>query len=477
MGIAKSYGGVPSLVDQKGDPRPGRTRTDISIGRYPVSPADLASVYATFAAGGTRAQRHFVQSVTGAGDEPWYTSSVTTGRVLDSQVAADVTTVLHNVAVHDGEPEGHPSAAKSGTQQWGNTTDNQDAWMAGYTPKLAAVVWLGKPTPGPIRDASGAPITGDGLPAQLWRQFMSDALRGQPAAALPAPAHLGRTNVGDAREAGDRKDKPASGNPASGPKLVDRTRSGGRSLALTFDDGPSEYTGAVLDALAKYHVKATFCLVGEQVAGNAATVGRIIAEGHELCDHSMRHDDLSTMKADKIKKDLQGTIAALRAVSADAKVNYFRAPFGAWGESPAVATALGMSPVTWTVDTGDWETPGVDAIVRTIHDQLKPGGIVLMHDGGGNRTQTAQALAIVIPQLLAGGWTFDLPASNATPIADQLAGWAGTHGPSTSVPAPPSASGSPSSSTGPSEPGPSRSGTSPPAPSHQTSPTKPTTRG
>ena len=106
--------------------------------------------------------------------------------------------MLAGVVAADGAVPGHPAAGKTGTQQYLNTSDTQDAWMAGYTPELAAVVWLGRPKPSPIRDIAGHPIEGDGLPATLWRSFLSAALAGTPAGALPAPANLGRTDTGDA---------------------------------------------------------------------------------------------------------------------------------------------------------------------------------------------------------------------------------------------------------------------------------------
>lgn len=412
MGISPTYGGVPSMVDAKGDPLPGKTRSDIAIGRYAVSPADLATVYATLAAGGVRADRHCIESVAGMDGSPWYQAKPNLRRILKQEVAADVTTVLHSAAERYGEPEGHEAAAKSGTQQWGNTKHNQDAWLAGYTPTLAAVVWIGKATPGPIRDAAGEAIAGDGLPARIWRDFMTEALRGGPVVGLPAPAHVGRADVGDAGKSGRAAAVAGSSGALS---LVDRTRSGGRTLALTFDDGPSQDTEAVLDLLARYRVTATFCVVGEQVGQYPEIVRRIVAEGHALCNHSMRHDDLGVMAADTARKDLLGVLGEIKAVVPHAEVGYFRAPYGNWGAAAGVAADLGMTPVTWTVDPEDWDSPGVDAIVEAVNQQLKPGGIVLMHDGGGDRTQTVQALERLIPQLLDDGWTFDLPATTVAP--------------------------------------------------------------
>ena len=197
LGVPDRYGDAPTLVDVKGDPAPGRTRADIALGRYPVAPVDVATVYTTLADGGIRTDRHFVDVVEGGGKR-WYTADPRPRRVLDAAVAADVTAVLAGVVAADGPVPGHPAAGKTGTQQYLDTADTQDAWMAGYTPELAAVVWLGRPKPSPIRDIAGHPVEGDGLPATLWRGFLSAALAGTPAHALPAPANLGRTDTGDA---------------------------------------------------------------------------------------------------------------------------------------------------------------------------------------------------------------------------------------------------------------------------------------
>lgn len=217
LGVPAKYGNAATLVDVKGDPAPGRTRADIALGRYPCTPADLATVYTTLAAGGVRRPRHFVITVDGGGRR-WYAAPEQSTRVLSPAVAADVTGVLKGVVDHDGPVPGHPAAGKTGTQQYLNTADNQDAWMAGYTPGMSAVVWLGRSVPGPIRDASGHPIEGDGLPEQLWRDFMADALAGSPAAALPRPVNLGRIDIGDvATGRGGTGHQPNAGRTSTKP--------------------------------------------------------------------------------------------------------------------------------------------------------------------------------------------------------------------------------------------------------------------
>ncbi|RZU53660.1 membrane peptidoglycan carboxypeptidase [Krasilnikovia cinnamomea] len=192
LGIPTAYGGTPALVDGKGDPKPGRTRPDIAIGRYAVTPADLATVYGTFAGAGVRHDRHFVESVTSPGGRRIWETRPRTRHVLDQAAAADVTSVLAAVVDKHAMTPDRPAAGKTGTQQWANTSDNQDAWMAGYTPELACAVWIGKADPGPIRDKRGKAIEGETLPAQLWTAFIREALRGRPVTPLPGPANVGR---------------------------------------------------------------------------------------------------------------------------------------------------------------------------------------------------------------------------------------------------------------------------------------------
>ncbi|MFI5936846.1 transglycosylase domain-containing protein [Actinoplanes sp. NPDC051494] len=418
LGIPRTYGTAPTLVDVKGDPKPGRTRADIAIGRYAVTPADLATVYATFASGGVRHDRFFVQKADDAAGKRVYTAVPKSAPVLDEAAAADISTALAAVVRNDKVVPGRPAAGKTGTQQWANTKDNQDAWMAGYTPDLATVVWLGKAKPGPIRDRNGKAIDGDTVPARLWRDFTRDALAGSPVVALPEAAHVGRTDVGDAGrshktspesgESSKKNSKKSDGRPGFGTPVV-RTQGTGKRLALTFDDGPSGYTPEVLDILAANGVKATFCMVGEEVERYPELVRRVIAEGHVLCNHSWKHDDLGTMTAARARADIERTDAAIAVAAPGATVPFFRAPYGSWGASAKEGAELGHTPLGWVVDPDDWLLPGADVIADRIEKNLTPRAVVLVHDGGGEREQTIAALTKLIPRLKADGWTFDLP--------------------------------------------------------------------
>jgi len=413
LGVPPVYGAGPSLVDTKGDPRPGQTRADIAIGRYPVAPADMATVYATFAANGIRSTRYFVESAAVA-HTPLFTAKPDRRKVLAPRIAGDVTTVLRAVVDRNGFTPGRVAAGKTGSQQWANTRDSQDAWMVGYTPQLATAVWIGRAVPGPIRDSANNPINGETLPAQLWRSFLQAALRGQPERPFPAPAHVGRTDAGDAGRLRN-PDQVKNGRAPQGIQPVVHTAHQGRYLALTFDDGPSEYTPQVLDVLARYHIKATFCVVADNVAQYPAVIGRMVEEGHALCNHSTHHDDLGRATQLQIADDVAATDAAIAAASARATVTYFRAPYGDWGKSARVGADLGHTPLGWLVDPQDWARPGTDQIVASVQSQLTDRAVVLLHDGGGDRQQTVEALNDLIPRLLAQGWTFDRPEITVRP--------------------------------------------------------------
>jgi len=414
LGISPSYDGHTSMVDLKGDPTPGKTRPDIAIGRYPVTPADLSSVYATFAGGGIRHDRYFVQSAAEQNGKTLLTAVPRATPVLAPAVAADLSYVLGGVVRSDRVAPDRPAAGKTGTQQWQNTADNQDAWMAGYTPELAATVWIGKAVPGPLRDARNKPIDGETWPAKLWQSFLAAALHGRPAEPLPKPAHVGSAKVGDAGRAktsAKNPDEAAVRHAApDGYEPVVHTAGQGKRLALTFDDGPSDYTSQVLDLLKRYHIKATFCMVGEQVQAYPNTVRRIVAEGHALCNHSMHHDDLGVLAPEKIRADLTATDDAIAKAVPDATVTYYRAPYGDFGPSAKVGAQLGHTPLGWLVDPDDWKLPSADVIVDRIEQQLTPRAVVLVHDGGGDRSQTVAALKKLIPRLIHEGWSFDTPA-------------------------------------------------------------------
>jgi peptidoglycan-N-acetylglucosamine deacetylase len=183
-----------------------------------------------------------------------------------------------------------------------------------------------------------------------------------------------------------------------------RITTGVPDVALTFDDGPDpDWTPRVLEMLRKYTIKATFCMIGVNVEEFPGLVRDIAAEGHTLCNHSWQHDiALGTRSADHILADLSRTNAAIRRAVPGAKISYYRQPGGAWTPTiVAMAARLGMSSLHWQVDPLDWTKPGSYAISSRVISATRPGSIVLMHDGGGNRSGTTTALQAILPNLVA----------------------------------------------------------------------------
>ena len=198
------------------------------------------------------------------------------------------------------------------------------------------------------------------------------------------------------------------------PGLVRGTARTGRYVALTFDDGPDPvYTPKVLDVLARNGAVATFCMVGTQVRRHPELVRSVLGRGMRLCDHTVNHDEgLSTRTEQRMVAEIQGCWADLQvAADKDVPVEYFRAPAGRWSPPMReIAAKAGMKALSWSVDTRDWMSPGAAQIVATTQQAIQPGAVILLHDGGGNRAQTVEALETLLPWLRAQGYEFDFPA-------------------------------------------------------------------
>lgn len=207
-------------------------------------------------------------------------------------------------------------------------------------------------------------------------------------------------------------ESPPTGPTHPTPTVLATARASGRVVALTFDDGPTaRYTPQVLAVLAREHVTATFCQIGRQAYAQPALVRRVVAAGHRLCDHTITHDStIGRHSPTVIDQQLRTSRDVLSAAAGGAGVDYFRAPDGNWTPTLVRLSAQdGMQPLGWSVDTRDWTRPGTAAIVRTVEAHVRPGAVILFHDGGGPRDQTVQAIGQLIPWLRAQGYSFVLP--------------------------------------------------------------------
>jgi peptidoglycan/xylan/chitin deacetylase (PgdA/CDA1 family) len=171
-------------------------------------------------------------------------------------------------------------------------------------------------------------------------------------------------------------------------------------VALTFDDGPSEYTDRYLDVLAEKEVPATFFEIGQEMPGREDVMRRILREGDEIGDHTMNHVEYPGYE------QIAGAASLIHRYT-HFQPCLFRPPGGAQNAA-VVATAggLGMRTVTWDVDPRDWSLPGQGEIESNILSHAQNGSIILMHDGGGPRDETLAALPNVIDGLRARGFAF-----------------------------------------------------------------------
>jgi peptidoglycan/xylan/chitin deacetylase (PgdA/CDA1 family) len=191
-----------------------------------------------------------------------------------------------------------------------------------------------------------------------------------------------------------------------GPYQSLRT-TGSATVALTFDDGPDPVqTPKILDLLAKYQIKATFCVVGAQVRRHPDIVRQIAAAGHTLCNHTWDHSlTIGRTKPERIRDDLRRTNEAIKAAVPGAQIPFFRAPGGNFTDMLVqTAYADGMTSLYWEVDPRDWEhveneddATHVDKIVKSVQRDVKPGAIVLSHDF--NQPDTILAYEQLLPWL------------------------------------------------------------------------------
>ncbi|GAA3280974.1 hypothetical protein GCM10020218_034110 [Dactylosporangium vinaceum] len=178
-------------------------------------------------------------------------------------------------------------------------------------------------------------------------------------------------------------------------------------MALTFDDGPGPDTPTILKMLRDQGIKATFCVIGQNVKQYPQYVQQIVADGHTLCNHTWNHDEaLGKKSADTIRADLQKTSDEIHKAVPDAKVLYFRHPGGNFTPlAVQIAAELGMKSLGWSVDPWDWNVKKwqgqqmTNHICSVVRNNTKPGSIVLSHDGGGDRSATMAAYKTLLPEL------------------------------------------------------------------------------
>ncbi len=189
---------------------------------------------------------------------------------------------------------------------------------------------------------------------------------------------------------------------------------GEKVIALTFDDGPwDSQTDQVLDILEQNGAKATFFTVGQCISGHETQVKRAAEMGCEIGTHTWDHAEgsgqgvsLIKMSSQERKDEVTKGLDAIEKATGTKASTIFRCPGGNYDKSVATdLEGLVTAEIGWNIDTTDWKKPGADTIAQRI-ESATPGNIILMHDGGGDRSQTIEGLSKAVPALKAKGYTF-----------------------------------------------------------------------
>jgi len=249
------------------------------------------------------------------------------------------------------------------------------------------------PSPEPVTSASGSPTAKPSkMPTPASTASRSPKPTSSAASTTPSTASPSTT-----RSSSPKPRTSASSSAKPKPTKSSTTKpKKGKVVYLTFDDGPSPYTPQILAILRATGSTATFFQLGVNRPGHDATIAAIKAQGSKIANHTYNHPNLTLQSDAEVQRQLRG----------GPKAKCFRPPYGATdARIHQAVNKAGMREVLWTVDTLDWQKPGVKAIQRVGKSRhVKNHGIILMHDGGGTREQTVAALPKLIKELQARGF-------------------------------------------------------------------------
>ena len=225
-----------------------------------------------------------------------------------------------------------------------------------------------------------------------------------------------------------RRTTPTVAIASAGARPIEDVHARG-VVALTFDDGPDpRWTPAILDILRRAHVPATFFVIGQEAQKHPGLVREAMRDGNVVGNHTYSHKDLSHVGRLQAEAEIAGGAAVIEGITGRHPV-LFRSPFGAGDTSShkvgadQLANDLGEHAVAWNVDPLDWSTPGTAAIEARVASRIQERSIVLLHDGGGNRSETITALPAIIDHLKAQHYLFTtvdgLDGSIRTPYVER----------------------------------------------------------
>jgi peptidoglycan-N-acetylglucosamine deacetylase len=238
----------------------------------------------------------------------------------------------------------------------------------------------------------------------------------------PTPAQRSAVTVRAEEQAVDRVLSYTPAITAGGPR--------GNEVALTFDDGPGPYTPQLVHTLDALHVQATFFAIGDQERYFSGGTLAELRSGDVVGDHTETHPMMALLSAHEQHEQLFEQILRMQLLDGPTP-RLFRPPYGSFDATTFKAMrALHLLMVLWSVDTADYAKPGVEAIVQRALSGARPGAIILMHDGGGDRSQTIAALPAIVRGLRRRGLhpvtvprlLLDDPPPHGLPLPKSLSG-------------------------------------------------------
>jgi peptidoglycan-N-acetylglucosamine deacetylase len=230
---------------------------------------------------------------------------------------------------------------------------------------------------------------------------------GPPGAGSRTEARVLRAGVGSAPstplERAREREGAAIDHVLSYTSFISRGSPNKREVALTFDDGPGPFTADVLAVLRRERAPATFFAIGEQAPDFGTALVAEVRAGYAVGDHTQTHPMMAELSPPAQQREIEDQEILVEARGVP-RQRLYRPPFGSYDRSTlALLKRKRMLMVLWDVDTEDYTKPGADAIARTALEGARLGSIILMHDGGGDRSETVAALPQIIRGLRAKG--------------------------------------------------------------------------
>jgi peptidoglycan-N-acetylglucosamine deacetylase len=241
----------------------------------------------------------------------------------------------------------------------------------------------------------GSPTAKAGTKSPLSRKLATPSPTRRTASSRPSDRMS--THATDTPKSRPAESPPSPASRKQRARASDQQPAKGRgTVSLTFDDGPSQYTPAILGILRAMHSTATFFELGFRQAQHPTEAAQIRAQGSSVGNHTYNHPDLAALTPRQIQWQL----------AHGPRSRCVRPPYGATNRTvERILSRQGLREVLWTIDTRDWSRPGTKRIVQAATGpSVRAGSIVLMHDGGGDRSETVAALPQIIAALQHQGY-------------------------------------------------------------------------